>query len=200
MTTTTNESLDRRRIFTRWIEALTSGAYEQGSGYLTTKNSDGDEHHCCLGVLVDCAGDDLGVEKRLPVIDDAGDVEDGFALPRRVRYFFDAEDPSLYADTLLPRPIADRLGMTIEGAFFVDRLRHDIYKAIAYRWGDKWEERNLQCARVFPGGRFICDVTLLNDHGLDWAVIAEVLKQGRDDPDIFVEAVEARDKQGIFAE
>lgn len=38
----------------RWVEALRSGEYEQGTGHLRTK----DEKFCCLGVLGDVAGYD----------------------------------------------------------------------------------------------------------------------------------------------
>ena len=36
----------------RWLEALRSGKYQQGGGYLRQKSPAGDKF-CCLGVLID---------------------------------------------------------------------------------------------------------------------------------------------------
>lgn len=45
----------------KWIEALRSGKYKQGTGQYCTKSRFGDEHrYCCLGVLAEIAG----VEKK----------------------------------------------------------------------------------------------------------------------------------------
>lgn len=41
-----------------WAEALLSGKYKQGTGYLCQKdNNTGKESHCCLGVLCEVAPD-----------------------------------------------------------------------------------------------------------------------------------------------
>lgn len=42
-----------RAIKERWIEALTSGRYEQGFGQLCEVGEDGERRYCCLGVLAD---------------------------------------------------------------------------------------------------------------------------------------------------
>lgn len=61
----------------KWIEALRSGAYEQGRTELKS-TSDGKTKHCCLGVLRECAGlpwesRGTNVHSFLPPIDlDAG--------------------------------------------------------------------------------------------------------------------------------
>lgn len=34
----------------KWLEALRSGKYKQGAGYLHTINDDGQDTYCCLGV------------------------------------------------------------------------------------------------------------------------------------------------------
>lgn len=48
-----NEDIKRR-----WVEALRSGVYEQGTGHLRTS----DNKYCCLGVLCDIWAQDVGVE------------------------------------------------------------------------------------------------------------------------------------------
>lgn len=42
-------------IRTKWLEALRSGRYQQGRGWLKFKDGDG-ERYCCLGVLCEVAG------------------------------------------------------------------------------------------------------------------------------------------------
>lgn len=37
----------------KWIEALTSGRYKQGMGFLKTRGEDNTSYYCCLGVLAD---------------------------------------------------------------------------------------------------------------------------------------------------
>lgn len=47
-----------KRVKALWLEALRSGKYVQGDGYLRAKNSDGDnlpDKFCCLGVLCEIA-------------------------------------------------------------------------------------------------------------------------------------------------
>lgn len=39
-----------------WVEALRSGEYEQGKGYLRVTDEDGQDKFCCLGVLCEVAG------------------------------------------------------------------------------------------------------------------------------------------------
>ena len=39
------------RLQKKWIEALESGKYKQGTGYLCQKGPDGQFRYCCLGVL-----------------------------------------------------------------------------------------------------------------------------------------------------
>jgi len=41
-----------KKIATRWVKALRSGKYKQGTDYLC-KTEDGHTKHCCLGVLTD---------------------------------------------------------------------------------------------------------------------------------------------------
>lgn len=47
----------------RWVEALRSGEYEQGTGALRQLDEDGKVvGYCCLGVLCDVVKDDLGID------------------------------------------------------------------------------------------------------------------------------------------
>lgn len=46
---TLEQMKENRRL---WVEALRSGEYKQGQGYLRSH----DDHYCCLGVLCDLAG------------------------------------------------------------------------------------------------------------------------------------------------
>jgi hypothetical protein len=43
----------KQDIKQRWVEALRSGKYKQGTGRLRDQNADGDDEFCCLGVLGD---------------------------------------------------------------------------------------------------------------------------------------------------
>ena len=42
----------------RWLEALRSGEYQQGTGRLRGTDSEGQSKFCCLGVLADLMGAD----------------------------------------------------------------------------------------------------------------------------------------------
>lgn len=44
-----------KRVKALWLEALTSGEYEQGKGYLRIQGEEGKDSFCCLGVLCDLA-------------------------------------------------------------------------------------------------------------------------------------------------
>lgn len=45
----------KKEVLSKWIEALRSGDYTRGEGYLCRTDDDGDELHCCLGVLCELA-------------------------------------------------------------------------------------------------------------------------------------------------
>jgi hypothetical protein len=51
--TTPPEMLELRR---KWLEALRSGNYHQGTGYLKREKNGGVIQYCCLGVLCEVAG------------------------------------------------------------------------------------------------------------------------------------------------
>lgn len=49
-------------IKAKWLEALRSGEYKQGTGSLCTIQEDGTSWYCCLGVLCDLAAKEGVVE------------------------------------------------------------------------------------------------------------------------------------------
>jgi hypothetical protein len=70
----------------KWVEALRSGKYEQGEGFLRAH----DETYCCLGVLYDVLAPDAqwehGEDAWLPPVedrvgDDDGDLPEGHFDP-----------------------------------------------------------------------------------------------------------------------
>lgn len=48
-----------RALIRRWVAALRSGDYKQGTHYLIQKNEIGELEYCCLGVLGEVAEDSL---------------------------------------------------------------------------------------------------------------------------------------------
>lgn len=55
-----------KRIKSKWVKALRSGRYEQGSGYLKAILDGEETVHCCLGVLCELAPKNLKVEESGP--------------------------------------------------------------------------------------------------------------------------------------
>lgn len=83
----------KQEIKERWVEALRSGKYEQGTGALTT----GSGRYCCLGVLCDLAVADGAIEP--PIVVEAGMLAYGTRgetehLPRLVQLWAGLEQHS----------------------------------------------------------------------------------------------------------
>jgi hypothetical protein len=55
------EAMDEK-LKKRWIEALRSGRYKKGKGFLKTVSKSGRTTHCCLGVLCDITKTKHGTE------------------------------------------------------------------------------------------------------------------------------------------
>jgi hypothetical protein len=91
-------------IKTKWIEALTSGEYERGEGYLHHIDADGDATFCCLGVLCDLAVK-AGVEMGVDVYDRS-----------------DGSKSVLYQDeeSFLPFDVAQWADINPRGEFFIE--------------------------------------------------------------------------------
>lgn len=89
----------KQEIKERWVEALRSGKYEQGTGSLTT----GSGRYCCLGVLCDLAVADGAIEP--PIVVEAGMLAYGTRgetehLPRVVQRWagLDQDSPEVLVD------------------------------------------------------------------------------------------------------
>lgn len=53
------EKMDRE-LRDKWVAALRSGEYEQGTGWLLKIGDDGKKRYCCLGVLSEVCGVEWG--------------------------------------------------------------------------------------------------------------------------------------------
>lgn len=86
----------------KWLLALESGDYKQGTGYLRTKNNE----FCCLGVLCDLAAKE-GILKEPVIL-----KHDGFYC------YEDKESKETKNYNMLPSRLADILGMSIAGSYY----------------------------------------------------------------------------------
>lgn len=87
------------QIKKRWVEALRSGNYQQGIGYLRQHaQSDGQDYYCCLGVLCE-----LAVADGVVVRGEAGDQVHHYGPEGGSSAEFNAQ--------LLPRTVADWAGL-----------------------------------------------------------------------------------------
>lgn len=87
----------------KWLEALRSGEYEQGEGYLDVLEADGTRKFCCLGVLCDLAVKD-GLEIEFTRTENGGT---GFYGNAGERYSESA---------FLPKAVQDWAGVDSEGS------------------------------------------------------------------------------------
>lgn len=76
----------------KWVAALRSGTFRQGTGFLAAKRGDEKFGHCCLGVL--CA--------ITPKVKSAGEISRGV---RAYRY------GGSVSDAFLPKPFAEAVGL-----------------------------------------------------------------------------------------
>lgn len=61
--------------FDAWLEALRSGDYKQGTGRLCRVDDEGNEEHCCLGVLAEVIGMDKDDSNALRMYAVPGDLQ-----------------------------------------------------------------------------------------------------------------------------
>lgn len=78
----------------KWLKALRSGGYRQGSGYLVEDIS-GNDHHCCLGVAADVCGVNgrFGFEDVLATV--PFELPDPKRLPSLLLQQYDSAEPNL---------------------------------------------------------------------------------------------------------
>lgn len=87
----------KQNIMKKWVKALRSGKYKQGTGTLKQYNSKGQTQHCCLGVLCELYNSEMKKSKKktLPeiVYDNDMDFSHGYSrldgkkedLPKQVK-------------------------------------------------------------------------------------------------------------------
>ena len=102
----------KKNIMKKWIKALRSGKYKQGTGTLKQYNSKGQAQHCCLGVLCELYNTTMKKNKKkvLPekVCDNDSDFSHGYS-----RFGGKKED--------LPKEVKDWAGMNSSlGKFYPD--------------------------------------------------------------------------------
>jgi hypothetical protein len=92
----------KQNIMKKWVKALRSGKYKQGTGTLKQFNSKGQAQHCCLGVLCELYNTTMKKNKKkiLPekVYDNDSDFSHGYC-----RFGGKKED--------LPKEVKDWAGM-----------------------------------------------------------------------------------------
>lgn len=72
----------KQNIMKKWVKALRSGKFKQGTGTLKQFNSKGQAQHCCLGVLCELYNQDMKKNKKktLPekIYDNDSDFSHGY--------------------------------------------------------------------------------------------------------------------------
>lgn len=109
-------------VIEKWVEALESGNYSQGSGYLSKKNAFGKQVYCCLGVLCDLAVKEGVIPEPSQHPDDASVRIYNLwsaSLPPEVRDWAGMSDGNPYVD--LPDPDLPSASL----AFLNDTSRYD---------------------------------------------------------------------------
>lgn len=118
----------KQNIMKKWIKALRSGKYKQGTGTLKQYDSKGNAQHCCLGVLCELYNETMKKNKKktLPekIYDNDSDFSHGYS-----RFGGKKED--------LPKEVKDWAGMknsmgefytgiTYFGDYEVEKIRENL--------------------------------------------------------------------------
>lgn len=134
-----------------WLEALRSGEYEQGEGWLKQMPDDGPAEYCCLGVLCDLAEKAGIVESREELSGDDTPV---------ARYFGRLVTEYGYSEvTVLPKAVADWADLKVEHPDVLDYT--DMLGSNSC--GDFGEGSN--------------SLVSLNDNGVPFDEIANIIEQ-----------------------
>jgi hypothetical protein len=132
---------------TKWLEALRSGHYTQGTSYLRTK-----EGHCCLGVLCDLMKNEMNGHW------------DHFGA-------FVMNNPVEIENTKLPGTISDIVDLHESGlhpSLTYGQL-FAVNPAVADRVRAKWNGVKIEGTLV--------NLTILNDSGLTFHEIADIIEK-----------------------
>lgn len=92
----------------KWVQALRSGEYKQGTGVLHAERADGTHEFCCLGVACDLAvkdGVEMSIEREVDIERGGHTIfydTDGGVLPRAVSNWLGLSDKHLAGNPNLP--------------------------------------------------------------------------------------------------
>lgn len=158
----------KKSVKEAWVEALRSGEYKQGEGYLCQMGIDGAIRHCCLGVLTD-----MGMKKQIP-------VEEGVSITQdeHYKYVISIADRQFVYYEMPPETelLQDRY-------FWVKTLQVKDIRRFIERDPKRYQglTRSLEIQGVEEGHSspytdVQIDLTLLNDRGIPFEVIADVIE------------------------
>jgi hypothetical protein len=109
----------KNNIMKKWVKALRSGKFKQGTGTLKQFNSKGQAQHCCLGVLCELYNSEMKKNKKKTLSEKVYDNDIGFGytrfngsadcLPQNVRDWSGIASSygKFYGGDTLPEPLAD---------------------------------------------------------------------------------------------
>lgn len=70
----------KQNIMKKWIKALRSGKYKQGTGTLKQYDSKGNAQHCCLGVLCELYNQEMRKNKKKTIPEKIYDNDSNFSF------------------------------------------------------------------------------------------------------------------------
>ena len=68
----------KQNVMKKWVKALRSGKYKQGTGTLKQYNSKGQAQHCCLGVLCELYNNEMKKNKKKTITEKVYDNDSDF--------------------------------------------------------------------------------------------------------------------------
>lgn len=137
----------RKEVMKKWVKALRSGKFKQGTGTLKQFNRRGQPQHCCLGVLCEVYNESMKKNKKKTLLE-TYDNSYGFDF-KHGRSIFDKKKDDL------PKKVKDWAGMkTSLGTFTIPTVN---------KHGE--EDFEVEC---------LAD---LNDTGRKFTTIADVIEK-----------------------
>ena len=110
----------KQNIMRKWIKALRSGKFKQGTGTLKQYDSKGQAQHCCLGVLCELYNDTMRKSKKKTLPEKVYDNDSGFSHGY-CRFGGKKED--------LPKEVIDWAGMDNSmGRFYADYYDNNVFR------------------------------------------------------------------------
>jgi hypothetical protein len=138
----------KKEVAKKWIQALRSGKYKQGKGFLKHYNNKNEPRYCCLGVLCELYNNTMkkNHKKTLEVktCDDDDSLKHGYVR-------FSGKDGS--SATTLPASVKNWSGInSVTGTF-------------KYNTNNRWEDINTEC------------LSDMNDDGITFKAIANAIEK-----------------------